>query len=1629
MASMAKPLGTMPIDDPFVTHPTPEQRHRYSIFDSQQFSSYANGSPAQVRRALEAHLAETQRRLDDAGRVGQILVKQRAELESQLNELQSPQNDDEIPLEMRQKVAQLEREVAEISRETARIYVPKRVPSGENATDAANASVLSSQAQASPSKIHAPISRKARNQPPTRKNDVELAAALTDTLLIQIRELQGVLAEKDESLRVVTAEKAELDADFEHLQKRLKELDESEQRFKDENWSLETQVSELLSSQKDLVERELRLQQTLKATSSQKDAMEHEFEELKQSHNKLAEDHSAARKIHDAELNTFRRNATSNESEVTAMRKKVEDLTHQNKELAKAFTARLRGEEQSTGQEFALLEGVEDDEQVTPDNSPPASPSKATPRHGGLESETLKTSLHHAQRMIQHLKNTIHREKTEKFELKKMLQDARDEIETKRKASDSAGKKRNSKQLDSAKKGRPDRLGASRGTTDEIIMDDPEWEDHEGLDTPSKPPTRREISEENEKAALEPPSIATRASHTDHTTDAYVTATENSDAFETANEQGTETEAFQTGVESIEPDSEGDLTETEHSAADHTLRKKPSALNRMSFQSTASTSEDSDEYDDYQLQTPIAQQGRFKVRMSRAGYRKASSPRTAENSFTSFNDVQSELRDSPASVASSSGTPVQGKSLFAELGEFSDGETDASGTPQSTGARSSRFNSPEAVRKTTVPSKLRESHETIPAMADMATMTDDLPEPPVKSAPSLLEAAGLGIAGALVGAGVEHQASEHAKEPEIKIEYRAPPQNLNKSLIKSQSTEPIAAPTIAPKSVRFVQSVLVSQHSEPVAPVVVEPKLSAFNPSSIISQETEPLAPITPVAVVPVPIPEPEPEMKPENIILKASSIMSQATEPQALVVQLKKTAITSQGTEPIAAPSTPIPQLISSSFVHQHTPPVEAEQHIPILGMAAIKSLHTAPVTPEPIIPESVLPAVSYPVSKEPQFTEPILEFSDIMTQDSAPVFGEKADEAFGVPSIHPVHSKSTIMSQETRPMSAIAPAPVLVAQASQAAITPSKSSFGRFGSVFKRSRDKSEPIIVAEDSTSSERGLAADSTPGSSHGDSRVPFQAVDGNAQAVLAPASENMPAADITNESTQTVLSAKDMDRLLKSSGSRDIPAAQIAGNTSPRKSRDPIRRPGSAGSNRSGFSPPPPLPAEAKQVIAAQRASLQSSGSDKAAAPGAMPPPPIAMGPPLMPASAYKRNHGTATIFRPSTPVGGRKVGANSSAVRSGMSSPATRRSSVSSFASELDERFNIGQGGNMGMSMQGTDPKMLRALTTTMLGAWLWKYKGKTSRHKRFFWVHPYTLALYWSKEQANESLAKKGKANSVAIVSVQEVHDDNQSPPGLHHQSIVVFTPARQVKLTAETAETHKIWINALSYLLLRQSGNEAEEEDDITADDLADFDPNVRSSSRTTHRSRVSQMSYASRTTASSRHYPTLRPTAQMGSTVRSQSAQPHASFSSRISQVFRTPQASLRSRSSVASTVRHIPETSTGAEISERSSTDNIPTHSQTTHTRDPLRMENVRACCDGKHDVGQLPRERAQVSVGGLASQWGTAASRYKRASFHPSTTSSLAGSTTSSHKRANSESRRERRLMEKMDPASIVESHH
>ncbi|TGJ85533.1 hypothetical protein E0Z10_g3231 [Xylaria hypoxylon] len=653
--------------------------HRFSNFNAKLFALGPNASPAQAKRALEAHLAETDRRMEEAGKLGTALVQQRTELTERLKEVEKLQAEDELSDDLRQKLVDIEKDYNEVARESARAFLPKsRVPSNEAAAGSpfvpegkggkrsVSPSKFETQATASPTKLSVP-NRKIRNQPSNRIHDIEFAAEISSSLIVQVRNLQGLLVEKEEELKDVRSENSKLEYEAEGFQQRLKSLDDNEHRYKDENWNLETQIHDLMAKEKEAADREKRLTQALNSLQSEKNTRQRELDEIKLSHSKLAEEHAAAVKYHDIELGTAKRTMVMAESERAAMQRRIEDLTGQNSDLAKAMSVSIRAKKS----ERESIVGMSDEDfhtahdNSTPEQSPPASPVKGTPRHSMLESETLKTSLAHAQRLIQSLRTNVHREKTEKMESRRLLQEARDEVEKLR--SDPLVPNRRARKTDSREFKKPPRLlGGLRSARSEIFVDETNWEDQAAiLPHPSSSPISRETT-----MLFEPV-----PEHTDH----FETANETSDAaFETANENATETDDFHTGAEEFSSDDVD--TETESPSKRRTMIGRPPNLFGIqrsgSIHSTASTEDEDFPYEEVKTPTSLPPlHAKFPLRVSRGAFRRS---RHASEEPT--------LLSSPASFANSSnmGTPQQpAQSLAAELGDFdgSDNESNMSATP------------------------------------------------------------------------------------------------------------------------------------------------------------------------------------------------------------------------------------------------------------------------------------------------------------------------------------------------------------------------------------------------------------------------------------------------------------------------------------------------------------------------------------------------------------------------------------------------------------------------------------------------------------------------------------------------------------------------------------------------------------------------------------------------------------------------------------------------------------------------------------------------------------------------------------------------------------------------------------
>jgi hypothetical protein len=121
-------------NDPFLSASTSSNHHRFSNFDSQLFSLGPTTSPEQAKRALEAHLAETERRIHEASKLGTSLVQQRKDLAERLKDVEKQQSEGDITPELRQKLVEIEKEFNEVGRESARAFLPKsRVSSSEMA--------------------------------------------------------------------------------------------------------------------------------------------------------------------------------------------------------------------------------------------------------------------------------------------------------------------------------------------------------------------------------------------------------------------------------------------------------------------------------------------------------------------------------------------------------------------------------------------------------------------------------------------------------------------------------------------------------------------------------------------------------------------------------------------------------------------------------------------------------------------------------------------------------------------------------------------------------------------------------------------------------------------------------------------------------------------------------------------------------------------------------------------------------------------------------------------------------------------------------------------------------------------------------------------------------------------------------------------------------------------------------------------------------------------------------------------------------------------------------------------------------------------------------------------------------
>jgi len=267
---------------------------------------------------------------------------------------------------------------------------------------------------------------------------------------------------------------------------------------------------------------------------------------------------------------------------------------------------------------------------------------------------------------------------------------------------------------------------------------------------------------------------------------------------------------------------------------------------------------------------------------------------------------------------------------------------------------------------------------------------------------------------------------------------------------------------------------------------------------------------------------------------------------------------------------------------------------------------------------------------------------------------------------------------------------------------------------------------------------------------------------------------------------------------------------------------------------------------------------------------------------------------------------------------------------------------------------------MINAITQTMIGEYLWKYTRKAgrgtmseNRHRRYFWVHPYTRTLYWSDRDPSSAGRAELKAKSVPIEAVRVVTDDNPMPPGLHRKSLVIMTPGRSVKFTASTGQRHETWFNALSYLLLRTGEDAVGDTSDVTngaltSEDVAEFNPGYGNNS--TRRGPGSLSSYNSRTTRNeSRERKSSR--LSMQPQLASTSSRPSVGTFSRFSSYWKPGKEDQVGSFSSRKSRHSVSGTGSIYEASEVHDSAEDLREMIEKQDRESDKLENVRACCDG------------------------------------------------------------------------------
>ncbi|ORX92470.1 hypothetical protein K493DRAFT_43335 [Basidiobolus meristosporus CBS 931.73] len=272
-----------------------------------------------------------------------------------------------------------------------------------------------------------------KNSTSTLHSEISKAVESGENLMKLSRQLQTKLLDAERESLNLAERCSEQDRQIAALKIQVARGAENEAKSQENTWNLElqnqelqTQVDELEQVVQKVTSDQGRLQESLLVARETIDQLNLKEEKLNQ---------------------TLERTKTRHEQEIIGIRKMIGNLQREKAELSKKneeLKLELSGRTQRAGGRplggsTPILEpaasGIDspfelsDAFELPPARSPSPSPFSAPSSGQTLQVETLTGSLGHAHRTIANLRSSLHREKIEKMEMKKMLVESQETVE------------------------------------------------------------------------------------------------------------------------------------------------------------------------------------------------------------------------------------------------------------------------------------------------------------------------------------------------------------------------------------------------------------------------------------------------------------------------------------------------------------------------------------------------------------------------------------------------------------------------------------------------------------------------------------------------------------------------------------------------------------------------------------------------------------------------------------------------------------------------------------------------------------------------------------------------------------------------------------------------------------------------------------------------------------------------------------------------------------------------------------------------------------------------------------------------------------------------------------------------